>query len=482
MQTFLLFLFKSGVTAGIMFAYYWLFLKDRKLNKFNRFYLLASVGLSLVVPMLHFEWYRIANTQSNMTFKVLRALNSAPGEDTVVKGSSSLFNVQNIVIAVYVLGGITVLGMLIAKVRWVYKLKYNNIVANEQGFKLILTESNRAPFSFLNNLFWRADIDMKTETGQQILKHELTHIKERHTLDKLFVQAVAAVLWLNPFYWLVLRELSNIHEFIADEASVEEEDTEAFAVMILQSHYHSALLNVIQPFFYSPIKRRLTMINKPSKTSYSRLRRFMLLPLLCVPVLLFSFKINDANVVRAKKRAVVIVDAGHGGRDIGGTGINGLKEKDLTLAMTEKLVALSGQYNLDVASTRKEDHSMPLEDRVALSNKETPDVFISVHVNKHEAGEKMPDYQVYVSDKSPKLAESEVFASAMISSLQAADVKPVLSQKHLWVLTANDAPAILIECGDIDNAKQMALLTDDRKQEQLCRNILSGVVRYVNSK
>jgi N-acetylmuramoyl-L-alanine amidase len=125
---------------------------------------------------------------------------------------------------------------------------------------------------------------------------------------------------------------------------------------------------------------------------------------------------------------------------------------------------------------------MPLEDRVALSNKETPDVFISVHVNKHEAGEKMPDYQVYVSDKSPKLAESEVFASAMISSLQAADVKPVLSQKHLWVLTANDAPAILIECGDIDNAKQMALLTDDRKQEQLCRNILSGVVRYVNSK
>lgn len=482
MDTFFLFLFKSTVAAGIFFTYYWLFLKDRKLNRFNRFYLLASSGVSLVMPLLHFEWYRIASTQSDMTVKVLQVLNSEGGEEAAVSSSSSLFTAQNIAVGVYVLAVIAVLGILIAKVRWVYKLKYNSVVSNEQGFKLILTENGRAPFSFLDNLFWRPDIDMNTETGRQILTHELTHIRERHTLDKLFVQAVAAVLWLNPFYWLILRELSNIHEFIADGAALEREDTEAFAAMILHSHYHRTLINVIQPFFNSPIKRRLAMLSKPNKTNYSGLRRFMLLPLLCVPLLLFSFKINDANVVKAKKRAVVIVDAGHGGNDIGGKGVNGLKEKDLTLAMTEKLAALSGQYNLEVASTRKGDHNMPLEERVALTNKETPDVFISVHVNKHEAGEAAPDYQVYVSDKSPKLAESEMFASAMISSLQAAGVKPVLSQKHLWVLTGNTAPAILIECGDINNATQMARLTDDKKQEQLCRNILSGIVRYVNSR
>ena len=46
-----------------------------------------------------------------MTFKVLQVLNSAPGEDTIVKGNSSLLTVQNIVIGVYVLAGITVLGV-----------------------------------------------------------------------------------------------------------------------------------------------------------------------------------------------------------------------------------------------------------------------------------------------------------------------------------------------------------------------------------
>lgn len=482
MQAFFLFLFKSIVTAGIFFAYYWLFLKDRKLNRFNRFYLLASVGLSLVVPLLHFEWYRIASTQSDMTFKVLQVLNAEGGEETVVKSSSSLFTVQNMAIAIYALAGITVLGILIAKVWWVYQLKHNNVVSNEQGFKLILTENCRAPFSFLNNLFWRSDIDMNTETGRQILTHELTHIREQHTLDKLFVQVVAAVLWLNPFYWLVLRELSNIHEFIADEAALQEEDTEAFAVMILQSHYHRTLINVIQPFFYSPIKRRLAMLTQPKKTNYSRLRRLLFLPVCCVPLFLFSFRVVDAPAEKAKHKARIIVDAGHGGDDAGGTGVNGLKEKDLTLALTEKLMALSGQYNLEMASTRTDDHSITLEKRVDISNRESPDLFISVHVNKQGSEQKPADYEVYVSEKNGQFAESKEFASAMISSLQAEGLTPQLGQRHLAVLTYNSAPAILIECGDIDNARQMALLTDKKKQEQFCRNILKGVVRYVNSR
>jgi len=482
MEAFLIFVLKSAVTAGILFVYYRLFLKDRKMNRYNRFYLLTSVVLSLVIPLLHLQWYSVAPAERDVAFKVLQVLNSESGDEVTTKGTSSLFTIENIFIALYTLAGVILMGMLAAKIRWIYRLKAKGIVAHEQGFDLIKTKDNKAPFSFMNNLFWREDIDMQTEGGLQILKHELTHIQQKHTLDKLFMQVVASALWLNPFYWVILRELSNIHEFMADEAAVEQENTKAFALMILQSHYSRTMINIIQPFFYSPIKRRLNMLSRSNKTSYAKLRRLMLLPVLCVPVLLFSFKVNNVSASKAKKKALVIVDAGHGGSDAGCSGVNGLKEKNLTLALTEKLVALSDQYNLEVASTRKKDNNMALENRVDISNSVPADLFISIHVNKHADGKKAPDYLVYVSDKNNQFRESRVFASAMISSLQGAGIKPELSQKPLGVLTDNRAPAILIECGDIDNAKQMALLTNEAKQEQFCRNILSGVVRYVNSK
>jgi beta-lactamase regulating signal transducer with metallopeptidase domain len=77
-------------------------------------------------------------------------------------------------------------------------------------------------FHFFNFIFWDEEIDIQTETGQQIFQHELVHVKEKHTLDKLFIQLLLVVFWCNPFFWLIRRELKLIHEFIADKKAVGE--------------------------------------------------------------------------------------------------------------------------------------------------------------------------------------------------------------------------------------------------------------------
>src|SRR5207344_2574685 len=103
--------------------------------------------------------------------------------------------------------------------------------------RFINTDAKGTPFSFFRYIFWNYKIDLQSETGQHIFNHELAHVREKHSLDKLFIQVLLIPFWANPVFWLIRRELALVHEFIADQKSVEQQDTRAFAAMILQTAF-----------------------------------------------------------------------------------------------------------------------------------------------------------------------------------------------------------------------------------------------------
>ena len=169
-----------------------------------------------------------------------------------------------------------------------------------EGFDFINTNEDNAPFSFLNNLFWKQSISLQEEGGQQIFKHEITHIQQKHTWDRIYCQLVASVFWMNPFNWIIQKELIAIHEFIADEEAVGNSNVEAFAKMLLQTHYGNHFLNPTHSFFYSSIKRRLAMLTKSNNTKYSYLRRVMVLPVLIAAVCIVSIKVHASERIENK--------------------------------------------------------------------------------------------------------------------------------------------------------------------------------------
>jgi TonB-dependent SusC/RagA subfamily outer membrane receptor len=182
------------------------------------------------------------------------------------------------------------------------------------GFDFINTKEENAPFSFLNNLFWKETISLQDEGGQQIFKHEITHIQQKHTWDRIYCQIVASIFWMNPINWIIQKELMTIHEFIADEEAVGNENVEIFAKMLLQTHYGNHFLNPTHQFFYSSIKRRIMMLTTSKHIKYSYLRRLMVLPILVIAVGLVSIKVHAteriANKVASLKAVVfqVITD------------------------------------------------------------------------------------------------------------------------------------------------------------------------------
>ena len=61
-------------------------------------------------------------------------------------------------------------------------------------------------------LFWKKDIELQSPGGQSIFRHELVHIQEHHSVDKMMMQLVLALCWVNPVFWLIRRELQLIYD------------------------------------------------------------------------------------------------------------------------------------------------------------------------------------------------------------------------------------------------------------------------------
>ncbi len=492
MQTVTLFLLKSLLISGLMLAYYFLALRNRKLHTYNRFYLLATVAASLVIPFLHFDWYSIKEVTSKPAIKLLEVMNTGVDEQTTLQQMESAITIATIASVLYGVISMLLLALTTSKIAWIYRIKKTHRVDKQHGYNVIHTNVSKAPFSFMNDLFWKEDIDPESETGKRILQHELTHINQRHTLDKLFMQLALVSCWINPFYWLIQKELALVHEFLADEKAIKDNDTASFAMMLLESHYKSALPVIVNPF-YSSTKRRIIMLNQTNKIRFTKLRRAMLLPLLLIPVFLFSFTIHKKEISRSKGNITLILDAAHGGEDIGATAKSGVTEKDLNLLICRKIAQLANEYNVAVVQTRTEDATMKLEQRVAKANELSNGVFVSIHVNKSYQGNTdrtgvrvLPNVaingvEIFVSNKNARYGECKMLASAIAAGFAPAGATPKLSEKGIWVLKDNRHPAVAIECGNMDNAADMEQLRDEKKLEAMCRNILGGVVAYNNA-
>lgn len=298
-QIVITYILKAILISGIFLAYYWIALRDKKFHYYNRFYLLTASIMSLVIPVLKFDWFIVEKPvlySSNEIVQFILPLSNVNESIQYDWVDYSLF-IAGIV-------AITLFSILLLNVIKIQLLKRKSDVTQMEGFDFINTNDDNAPFSFLNNLFWKQSISLQEEGGQQIFKHEITHIQQKHTWDRIYSQIITSIFWMNPFNWVIQKELVTIHEFIADESAVGDSNVEAFAKMLLQTHYGNHFLNPTHQFFYSSIKRRLTMLTKSTNTKYSYLRRVMVLPILIATVCLVSIKVNATERIENKVKEI----------------------------------------------------------------------------------------------------------------------------------------------------------------------------------
>ncbi|MPS71904.1 MAG: hypothetical protein E2590_02005 [Chryseobacterium sp.] len=286
MEPMLLYFGKMILCSTVMFAYYLLFLKDKTFHHYNRFYLLLSVIISLVLPLIKVSYFTI-ETNKNL-YLLLSQLNQNQLQ-TTTDYDITIYSVFYTVIGVV---SIILLIRLIVGILRIQSIKKQFPNETIEGIKFYQTNLNNAPFSFFRNLFWKQSIQLDSPVGQQILKHEMVHIQQKHSWDKLLMQMTKSVFWFNPVFYFINKEINLIHEYLADKKAVKRSDTKAFAQMLLESHFSGSVLPVTSPFLSSNLKKRLTMITK-NQTKYSYARKLFALPILFFMV--FAYMVNAKN-------------------------------------------------------------------------------------------------------------------------------------------------------------------------------------------
>ncbi len=290
METVYIYILKSILVSGILLGYYWVALRNTRFHHYNRFYLIATMFLSLVLPAIDLNWFTLQEPEG-LSAKQLLLFIDQPGSIALTEAA---FTWEKLLFISILLVSFSLVAFFAYGIYKIYRIKAVSKITPMDRFDFVETKNEDAPFSFFKNLFWREDISMEDETGRQILRHELTHIEQLHTYDKLLIAMLSALFWMNPFFWIIRRELEVIHEFIADEKAIDEADASALATMLLQTHYQPSILSTGQSFFYSSIKRRIIMLSSSKKVSYSYARRLLILPVAMGILVLLSFTIKES--------------------------------------------------------------------------------------------------------------------------------------------------------------------------------------------
>lgn len=494
MLPFAYYLLKVIICSAILFGYYWFFLRNKVFHAYNRFYLLAIVALSIFLPLLKLD-ILYAHPNKTPVIKMLQIVNASDEYmDEIIIGAptKTTISLVDVLPFVYMLVSTILLIMLLQMLSSIFGLLKKHEKIAIENIQFINTDAARGtPFSFFRYIFWNKEIDINSHSGNRIFKHEIAHVQERHSWDKMFINLVLIIFWSNPIFGLVRRELGMIHEFIADKKAVEDGDTASFAEMILHATYPQKNFYITNNFFYSPIKRRLMMLTKNQHPRMNYISRLLVLPLLVIVFGAFTIKVANSigkpnYTGKLNRKMIVVIDAGHGGQDAGAINKDGITEKDLALQLAKKIKALNEDQNIQIVLSRESDVFADPRQKAEFAKAQNPDMFISIHLESTSKNKwnTVSGMNVYVTRKPiPNLEKSKILASAMISSFNKnyeLNVSPMPNQreKGIWILDANTFPSILLEPGYLTNDKDLAYLQSEKGQETFARNVLAAINNY----
>lgn len=304
MTPLLVYLAKVVICSGILYAYYHAVLRNNRFHQWNRYYLLLSAILSLVVPLLRIPMPFMATETEGIYVYTSQVVTLR--ENMLAPSETSLLSTVNWSTVLYSFVLLLLLMRLAVGYIKIYSLIRHSHVEFLKPYWMVLSEKVASPFSFFRYIFWNNSLNAETPEGQQILRHEMVHVQEKHSWDKLFMEVVTALCWINPFFHLIKRELSVIHEFIADRKAVQNGDVAAYAHSILQMALQSQhSFGITNNFSHQPIKRRILMLTQSNKLRFSYLRRVLILPLAVFIFCSLAFVANENNQPEADPAFVI---------------------------------------------------------------------------------------------------------------------------------------------------------------------------------
>ncbi len=180
-------------------------------------------------------------------------------------------------------------------------------------------------------------------------------------------------------------------------------------------------------------------------------------------------------------RGTVLLDAGHGGKDLGAVAVTGISEKWINLSIAKKVGRILEPYAVQVAYTRTSDATVSLKDRAEQANRLRPDLMVSFHADSFPKDRSVRGFNVYVAQGGSvrSFRAGQMIADNLRGAGRRVHGERALRRARYYVLLRTTCPAVLIEAGFLSNRADANLLNDRDQQDRIARAVAAAILEYL---
>lgn len=326
------YLAETGVALAVFYGVYRLALTNDTHFRAGRVYLLASLAVAHLLPLVH-----VTSPFRQVVVPLV------PLEDVdAAAASAASWDWQQGLLWLYAAGALFVLLRLGWHLRHLLLIARRYPAVQRDGVKVVYVEEDCPPFSFFRTAFVHRPAEGEEHVLDQVVAHERTHIRQGHSLDILLIQLAAIGQWFNPFVWLYKHSLKELHEYLADrEVLAQGFDPFTYKQVLFEQHLGARSFEFAHHLRQSQIKRRLAMMTRRSDP-WTVLRYLLALPAL--GLLVVAFADPQVTMAQGAKTPGTVTVAPAEAKKAQADEARAIEMKKMEMEYQQKMVALEEAY------------------------------------------------------------------------------------------------------------------------------------------
>ena len=232
------FIVESLICSGLFLVLYRWMLAKKVSFRLCRVYLIVTMVLSVTIPMMDVplypsekmagltEWTVFSFDDFSTVPVVTEEVVAVNQNSEAIKAEASTqitgrsIDLKLILAILYTLVGVVSLALLAYNTARIYRLRSKSKLTYEEDYTLAEHEDIKTPFSFIRTIFM--GFNYEPQERRQILTHEASHVRHRHSYERLLMSVLRSVFWFNPFFWMAEKDLEEVQEWEADKDVLDE--------------------------------------------------------------------------------------------------------------------------------------------------------------------------------------------------------------------------------------------------------------------
>ena len=276
--------------SALFYALYRLLLEGRTAHRAARAYLVGSMLLSLLIPLLELPLYPAQTIFYEVPINLWDDASAiaATSTDVVASAPAIVWSevLQNAALIIYLLVVVINVGVVVRKLWLIRRLRQRSQLSFYEAYTIAENDAVREPFSFWRTIFLSRIYTPRER--EQIVAHEVSHVRHRHTAERLALEALRCVAWFNPFVWVTATALAEVQEWEADQDVLHQGyDVYEYRQLIFRQLF-GYNLDIASGLKSQTSKKRFLMMTTTKRGKLSLVRYGAVIPLVAAMILAFG--------------------------------------------------------------------------------------------------------------------------------------------------------------------------------------------------